>query len=105
MYRVISALTEIPSMIGKDYRLLSKNAGRHGLRGLARVIRRLCYLGDTARATRAEIERDPAFFRKHRNRMRYHTLKEEGVAIGLGVSKAACTNLLAQRSKRHCQVN
>ena len=36
-------------------------------------------------ADRAETERELAFFRKHRHRMRYHALKEEGIAIGSGV--------------------
>ena len=73
---------------------------RHDPRGVAKVIRALCYLRDTARADRAEIERELAFFRKHRHRMRYHALKEEGIAIGSGVVEAACKTLVTQRMKR-----
>ena len=58
---------------------------RHDPRGVAKVIRALCYLRDSAKGDRAEIERELAYFRKHRHRMRYHALKEEGVAIGSGV--------------------
>ena len=32
--------------------------------------------------------------------MRYHALKEEGVAIGSGVVEAACKTLVVQRLKR-----
>ena len=66
----------------------------------AKVIRALCYLRDTANGDHAEIERELAFFRKHRHRMRYHALKEEGIAIGSGVVEAACKTLVAQRLKR-----
>ena len=41
-----------------------------------------------------------AFFRKHRQRMRYHALKAEGVAIGSGVVEAANKTLVTQRMKR-----
>ena len=56
---------------------------RHDPRGVAKVIRALRHLRDAAAAPdRAETERELAFFRKHRHRMRYHALKEEGIAIG-----------------------
>ena len=59
---------------------------RHDPRGVAKVIRALRHLRDAAAAPdRAETERELAFFRKHRHRMRYHALKEEGIAIGSGV--------------------
>ena len=73
---------------------------RHDPRGGAKVIRALRYLRDTAKTDRAEIERELAFFRKHRHRMRYHALKEEGIAIGSGVVEAACKTLVTQRLKR-----
>ena len=73
---------------------------RHDPRGVAKVIRALCYLRDSAKGDRAEIERELAYFRKHRHRMRYHALKEEGVAIGSGVVEAACKTLVVQRLKR-----
>ena len=63
---------------------------RHDPRGVAKVIRAPCHLRDRAApADRPEVERELAFFRKHRHRMRYHALKEEGVAIGSGVVEAA----------------
>ena len=70
---------------------------RHDPRGVAKVIRALCYLRDSAKGDRAEIERELAYFRKHRHRMRYHALKEEGVAIGSGVVEA-CKTLEALRN-------
>ena len=63
---------------------------RHDPRGVAKVIRALRHLRDAAAAPdRAETERELAFFPKHRHRMRYHALKEEGIAIGSGVVEAA----------------
>ena len=73
---------------------------RHDPRGVAKVIRALCYLRDTAKSDRAVIERELAFFRKHRHRMRYHALKEESIAIGSGVVEAANKTLVTQRMKR-----
>ena len=59
------------------------------------------HLRDAAAAPdRAETERELAFFRKHRHRMRYHALKEEGIAIGSGVVEAANKTLVTQRMKR-----
>ena len=49
---------------------------RHDPRGVDKVIRALHYLLDRAKGDPAEIERELAFFRKHRHRMRYHALKE-----------------------------
>ena len=74
---------------------------RHDPRGVAKVIRALRHLRDAAAAPdRAETERELAFFRKHRHRMRYHALKEEGIAIGSGVVEAANKTLGTQRMKR-----
>ena len=74
---------------------------RHNPRGVAKVIRALRHLRDAAAAPdRAETERELAFFRKHRHRMRYHALKEEGIAIGSGVVEAANKTLVTQRMKR-----
>ena len=64
------------------------------------MIRALRHLRDSAKPDRAEIERELAFFRKHRQRMRYHALKAEGVAIGSGVVEAANKTLVTQRMKR-----
>ena len=74
---------------------------RHDPRGVAKVIRALRHLRDAAAAPdRAETERELAFFRKHHHRMRYHALKEEGIAIGSGVVEAANKTLVTQRMKR-----
>ena len=62
---------------------------RHDPCGVDKVIRALRHFRDSAKPDRAEIERELAFFRKHRQRMRYHALKAEGVAIGSGVVEAA----------------
>ena len=51
---------------------------RHDPCGVDKVIRALRHLRDSAKPDRAEIERELAFFRKHRQRMRYHALKAEG---------------------------
>ncbi len=70
-------------------------------RGIDRVIRALRCLRDTAApAGRADIDREPAFFRKHRHRMRCHALKQQGIAIGSGIVEAANKTLVAQRMKR-----
>ena len=71
-----------------------------GLGLAACQIRALRHLRDSAKPDRAEIERELAFFRKHRQRMRYHALKAEGVAIGSGVVEAANKTLVTQRMKR-----
>ena len=73
---------------------------RHDPCGVDKVIRALRHLRDSAKPDRAEIERELAFFRKHRQRMRYHALKAEGVAIGSGVVEAANKTLVTQRMKR-----
>ena len=73
---------------------------RHDPCGVDKVIRALRHLRDSTKPDRAEIERELAFFRKHRQRMRYHALKAEGVAIGSGVVEAANKTLVTQRMKR-----
>ena len=73
---------------------------RHDPCDVDKVIRALRHLRDRAKPDRTEIERELAFFRKHRQSMRYHALKAEGVAIGLGVVEAANKTLVAQRMKR-----
>ena len=76
---------------------------RHDPHGSARVIRALRYLRDKAgrnRAARAAIERELAFFRKHRKRMRYRDLSDRGIAVGSGVVEAANKTLVTQRMKR-----
>ena len=61
---------------------------------------RLRYLGNKAGRNRAAIERELAFFRKHRKRMRYRDLGNRGVAIGSGGVEAANKILVTQRMKR-----
>ncbi len=74
---------------------------RHDPDGVEKVIRALRYLHDTAhRAGKAEVQRELAFFRKNRKRMRYHALKEKRLAIGSGVVEAANKMLITQRMKR-----
>ena len=73
---------------------------RHDPHGSARVIRALRYLRDRAGRNRTAIERELAFFRKHRKRMRYRDLSDRGVAIGSGVVEAANKILVTQRMKR-----
>ena len=51
-------------------------------------------------AARSVIERELAFFRKYRRRMRYRNLGKQGVAIGSGVVEAARKTLVTQRLKR-----
>ena len=76
---------------------------RHDPCGVDKAIRALRHLRDSAKPDRAEIERELAFFRKHRQRMRYHALKAEGVAIGSGVVEAANKTLVtpAHEALRH----
>ena len=76
---------------------------RHDPHGSARVIRALRYLRDKTernRAARAALERELAFFRKHRKRMRYRNLSDRSLAIGSGVVEAANKTLVTQRMKR-----
>ena len=67
------------------------------------MIRALRYLRDKAgrnRAARNAVERELAFFRKHRKRMRYRDLSDRRLAIGSGVVEAANKILVTQRMKR-----
>ncbi len=67
------------------------------------MIRALRYLRDKAgnnRAARNAVERELAFFRKHRKRMRYRVLSDRRLAIGSGVVEAANKILVTQRMKR-----
>lgn len=76
---------------------------RHDPQGVAKVIRALRYLRDKAgnnRAARNAVERELAFFRKHRRRMRYRDLSDRRLAIGSGVVEAANKILVTQRMKR-----
>ena len=70
---------------------------RHDPQGVAKVIRALRYLRDKAgrnRAARNAVERELAFFRKHRRRMRYRDLSDRRLTIGSGVVEAANKTLM-----------
>ncbi|MCY4318656.1 MAG: hypothetical protein OXE76_05580 [Alphaproteobacteria bacterium] len=67
--------------------------------GVEKVIRALRYLHDTAHRA-GKVERELAFFRKNRKRMRYRALKDKRLAIGSGVVEAANKMLITQRMKR-----
>ncbi len=51
-----------------------------------------------SRRQRADIDRELSFFRKHRHRMRYHALKQQGICSG--IVEAANKILVTQRMKR-----
>ena len=73
---------------------------RHDPQGVVKVIRALRYLRDKAAGRNHTIERELAFFRKHRKRMRYRNISDRSLAIGSGVVEAACKTLVTQRLKR-----
>ena len=70
--------------------------------GVDRVVRAIRYLRDKAPAqgARKELDRELAFFRKNRRRMRYAELADEAMGIGSGVVEAANKVLVVQRMKR-----
>lgn len=73
---------------------------RHDADGVEKVIRALRHLLSKATSGKAEIERELAFFRKNRHRMRYRTLRDRKLPIGSGVVEAANKTLITQRMKR-----
>ena len=73
---------------------------RHDPDGVEKVIRALRHLLGRATSGKAEIERELAFFRKNRHRMRYRALKDRKMPIGSGVVEAANKTLVTQRMKR-----
>jgi hypothetical protein len=67
-------------------------------RGVDKVIRSLAALSRThpqAAALRLELK----YIRKHRHRMRYAALTDQGLPIGSGVVEATCKSLVSQRLK------
>ena len=70
--------------------------------GVDKVIRAIRYLRDkaTTKTAIAVLERELRFFRKHRRRMRYASLKARDYTIGSGVVEAANKVLVNQRMKR-----
>ena len=71
-------------------------------KGVDKVIRAIRHLRDKAATQTAVkvLEREIRFFRKHRHRMRYASLKAKGYVIGSGVVEAANKVLVNQRMKR-----
>jgi len=67
--------------------------------GVAKVIRAFVYLRDQ-HPRRTKIATELAYFRRHRHRMCYATMKARGLPIGSGVVEAACKTLVTQRLKR-----
>ena len=70
-----------------------------GDNGVAHVIRAYVYLRDQ-HPRRTKIATELAYFRRHRHRMCYATVKARGLPIGSGVVEAACKTLVTQRLKR-----
>ena len=89
---------------GEDAR--GEGAWRRALRddpdGADRVVRAIRYLRGTARTrtARKELDRELAFFRKNRRRMRCAALADKAMGIGSGVVEAANKVLVVQRMKR-----
>ena len=69
--------------------------------GVDKVVRAICHLRDKATGSALKIlNRELAFFRKNRHRMRYASLKTRGYPVGSGVVEAANKVLVNQRMKR-----
>ena len=66
--------------------------------GVDKVIRALKYLAQKY-PRRDKIRQSLSYFRKHRARMQYASLKAQGFMIGSGVVEAACKTLVTQRLK------
>jgi len=67
--------------------------------GVERVIRSLDYL--RKEHPRSKVIGDALnYFRRHRKRMRYAQLREQGLPVGSGPVEAACKTLVAQRMKQ-----
>ena len=71
---------------------------RDDIGGIDKVIRAIRYLRDKATTEPEVLRRELGFFRKHRHRMRYASLKANG--CGSGVVEAANKVLVNQRMKR-----
>ena len=70
-----------------------------GENGVEHVIRAFVYLRDQ-HPRRTKIATELAYFRQHRHRMCYATMKARDLPIGSGVVEAACKTLVTQRLKR-----
>lgn len=67
--------------------------------GIDKVIRALVYLRGKSPRSRT-VAQELAYFRKHRGRMRYRDVTDEGLPVGSGVVEAACKTLVTQRLKQ-----
>ena len=67
--------------------------------GVETVMGALCRLR-TRYPRRKAIHKALAYFREHRHRMRYASLRAQHLPIGSGVVEAACKTLVSQRLKR-----
>ncbi len=67
--------------------------------GAAKVIRALAHLV-SKHPHKKKLREELAYFRKHRKRMNYATLKAKGLMIGSGIVEAACKTLVTQRLKQ-----
>jgi hypothetical protein len=67
--------------------------------GVEKVIRSLDYLRKK-HPRNERLTKELAYFRKQRDRMRYHQFVAEGLPIGSGVVEAACKTLVTQRLKQ-----
>ncbi|HYX63222.1 MAG TPA: hypothetical protein VE935_03270 [Burkholderiales bacterium] len=67
--------------------------------GVEKVIRALKHLA-TKHAHSRIIQRALAYFRKHRGRMAYASIKARGLMIGSGIVEAACKTVVTQRLKQ-----
>jgi hypothetical protein len=67
--------------------------------GVDTVMGALCRLR-TRYPRRQAIHKALAYFREHRHRMRYASLRAQNLPIGSGVVEAACKTLVSQRLKR-----
>jgi len=67
--------------------------------GVETVMGALCRLR-TRYPRRQAIHKALAYFREHRHRMRYASLRAQHLPIGSGVVEAACKTLVSQRLKR-----
>jgi len=67
--------------------------------GVEKVIRSLNYLRKQHPHSK-RVTTELAYFRKHRERMRYQRFAADGLPIGSGVVEAACKTLVTQRMKQ-----
>jgi hypothetical protein len=67
--------------------------------GVERVIRSLDYLRREHPRSKV-IGNALQYFRRHRKRMRYAAMREQGLPVGSGPVEAACKTLVAQRMKQ-----